>query len=143
MIEHKGCLRSPSHAAHLRLLRPLRDAGHARLADLLDGLDHSVCVVQLLHVVAAADTLADNQYVRYGPSTSHIREDLLQLWADRVLVKFDHVRRGFDVVLFEEDVLCLSGVRAICFGEDDDWGALVETEGIGESAYLGSFSGLR
>ena len=34
-------------------------------------------------------------------------------------VELDDVGRGLDVVGGEEDVLCLEGVRAVGFGEDD------------------------
>lgn len=111
--KRSAVLRPPPCATHLRLLRALGDAGDAGFAEFVDGVDHDVGLVQLLHLVAAADALSEDHDVGDGPSASRICEDLLQLRANGVLVELDDVGLGVDVVLFEEDVLCLSRVRAV------------------------------
>lgn len=68
----------------------------------------------------------------------------MELEAEGVLVELDDVGRGDDVVLFEEDVFGLAGVRAVGFGEDDDWGGGVSCglgadNGKGKGDVLGLF----
>lgn len=110
----------------------LRYACDACLAQLLDRLNHGVCLVELLHLVAATDALADYHDVGYGSSTGRVRKDFLQLQANGMFVELDDVGRRLDVVLLEENVLGFSRVRAVCFGENNDWGVLlVASDAIG------------
>jgi hypothetical protein len=76
--------------------------------------------VQSLDVVAATNALAHDQNVGYSPPAGASPKLGLQLLAERVLVEFDDVGCGDDLVFVEEDVLRLHRVGAVGFGENDD-----------------------
>jgi len=77
-------------------------------------------LVQLRHIVAAADAEALHEHIRHGAPARHVGEARLQCRAQDVLVELDDVGGGRDGVFLEEDGLGAAGVRAVGFGEDDD-----------------------
>lgn len=78
-------------------------------------------------LVSATDALPVDHDVRNGAATRHLAQPILDAHAQGMFVQLNHVRRGFDGVLFEEDSLGGFGVGAVGFGEDDDW----KGEGVG------------
>lgn len=121
----------PLHRVLLLLPRPLvhnvRDAGPAQA---LERVDQLVRLVELLHVVAAADALALHQDVGHCAPARHLRERVLQLGAQRVLVELDDVWRGRDCVFFEQDLFCALGEGAVGLGEDYYCGWVLASAGV-------------
>lgn len=107
----------PLLSSHL----PPHHPRHPRIRQLPNRGLHPPRAIQLLHLIPTPDALPDDHHIRNSPSARRIGEDLLELGAERVLVEFDDVGCGLDVVFGEEDVLGEAGVGAVGFGEDDDW----------------------
>lgn len=93
------------------------DAGPAELPDLVN---EKLLTVERGDVVRAADRLALHHDVRHGAAASHLAEACLQLRPQWVLVQLDHVRRGVDLVLLQQDAFGPLRELAVRLGEDDD-----------------------
>jgi hypothetical protein len=108
------------------------DLCDATATNFLDLGHQGIRLVELLHVVAAANALAHEQDVGYCPSAGALMQEGLQLFAHRVLVELDDVGFGYDAVLLEEDVLRLLRVGAVGLGKDDHFLGLAYARNKGD-----------
>lgn len=97
--------------------------------DLLDPLasevrqrgNHLVHFIQSVHVVSSANTLAIDQNIGHGTTTSGVRQDRLELPPQVMVIELDHVRCRNNGVIIEQDMLGLGAERTVGLGEYDNW----------------------
>jgi hypothetical protein len=111
-LEQTDDLSSPLSSNLLARVAVL-NVGDACATNLLELGHKCVRLIQLFHIVATSNALADEKDVGNRPSASHVCQKSLEFVAQGFDVELDYEWLGNDAILFEQDVLGFLRVWAV------------------------------